>query len=321
MSEIPPSESGRPSGAFPFKPRNSGEQTARVPYAPRGSAPAATPPPEFPPESALPPPPPPEPKRVAPPPLPPAETGVPPLPSAAPPVPFRSSFPPPAATIEEETADPADRRKSLMLVAGLVVVVAIGGSIAALSAIKSFGKTAGNKKGLLHAAAYAQTRQRLMLIGHATMQYYDRYKAWPTVGADLIEFGVDPGILQDKFGNRFVYEGSIITSMGEDGKMGTDDDMWFDAASFEVGGYTGEEALENLGMLPPEVSTALKQARMASERAQGNREQMEYMLREAETGMGMPEDGSYSQEYYPSSTSSLEYMQDSNMSSGRESDE
>lgn len=341
MPETPSPESGRPSGSFPFQPRPSGEQSARFPFAPRqsGSAEAVAravpaPPPSTPPpdneESTIPPPPG---SAGGPPPLPlpdrNALAGVPPPPPLAPPQPppapaYRPpSLPPPAAAVVEEAADPADRRKAILMVVALAAILIVGGGIAAFSAVRSFAKTGGNKKGLLHAAAYGQTRQRLMLVGNAATQYYERYNAWPTVGADLLEF-VDEGILQDKFGNRFVYDGPRITCMGEDGKLGTDDDMWFDAAMFEIGGYQGEQGLENVQMLPPEMRTALKQARIAGEQ---QRMQIEQSLREAEglEGDYVPEgdqmptyDSSGSDSsYYPSQDQPV----DSNMESGRESDE
>jgi len=266
-----------------------------------------------------------------PPPLPPGggfSPDLPPPPAAtaptfAPPSPYRVPAPPPAAVVVEEAADPGDKRKSALMVAALMAILVLGGGIAGFSAVRAFKKTGGNKKGLLHAAAYAQTRQRLMLVGMSTMQYYEKYGAWPTVGADLIEFGVDPGVLQDKFGNRFVYGGSLITCMGEDGKLGTEDDMWYDAASFEVGGYTGEQALENVSMMPPEVRTAMKQARMASERAGAQRRQIEDMVNgmEMEGMLVVPEDGSVPTDTSSSYSTPLEYQQDSNLDSGRESDE
>lgn len=281
--------------------------------------------------------PPPPPGLAQHPPLPPAAPNTPATPPA---LPFRrtgnevGTVPPqpePVSGVILEETSVEDKTKARLMLAMLAVILVIGVGVTSISLLSNFIKSGGNKKGMIHVVMYQQTTQRMNFMTMAANQHYMQHGEFPTRTEQLLAQGLDAGMQWDKFGTKFRIEGTRIRSAGEDQKHGTKDDFWIDMQTHTMGGaiLDVERTLEDVEMLPPEMKTALKQARMAKEEAHARRSEMERMAQMADGYHEFSPDidaesirsGFQSSSNTGSSWSGGSSSYDPNLYSGRESDE
>jgi len=211
------------------------------------------------------------------------------------------------------------------MLAGLILIVTVGGGAVVVSLLMNFLRTAGDedKKGMVHVVRYGQTHQRMMLLANAANMYVGDRGDYPSRVEELQAYGVDAGILWDKFGGKFRLEGDRILSAGEDSEHGTADDFWMEIPTLEMGGsyIDARGTLENLSILPPEARTAIRQAGEAQRMARRRQMEMNDAIRSAEefdsSLYSQPQDSwdASGSSFSPSS------IVDDSLYSGRESDE
>ncbi len=324
--------------AFPFAPGSGSTDSVKrdrdstrasqilekVPAA----APAAVPAPP-PPAASAPPPPPPPPLAQAPPPPPSVTGGVSGVPPALPSQRMGGEVgtvppqPAPVGGVILEETSAADKTRARLMLAMLLVVLLVGGGVTVFSLVSNFRESGNAKRGMIQLVMYQQTVQRMTFMAMAAERYAGFNGAFPTRTEQLLSEGVDAGMQWDKFGTKMKLEGTLLKSAGEDQKHGTEDDFWMDLRTQELGGAVidVEGELENIGMVPPEMKTALKQARIARERANEMNANMERAIRDAEGYEFQPSLGSTGSSGYESPTFTYNSYEDPNLTGGREYNE
>ncbi len=199
----------------------------------------------------------------------------------------------------EEVTPAGDRRKFYLLLAGVCAGLCLLGGVIAYGLAREFmhQKEKEGRIGLLGLAMYGQTQQRLQLLSMVANRYYDRTGKPPTAPKQLIQEGADPGLLYDKWGTSIRMAGGRLTSAGQDKKFNTEDDVWVEMLSGEIGGYSpsAEEVLKNNPAMRPEARTIFNQidridkiARDKEETmSEGMYEQRDALTREAEAEQGL----------------------------------
>lgn len=177
-----------------------------------------------------------------------------------------------------------DRRRMILLIAGFAVFLLIVGGILAARMLQSVAQVEemSGKEGMMALVQYGQTRQRLLLISFIAQRYYmERGGESDPSATDLIRLGADPGLFQDKWGRDMRLEGAMLTSAGDDGRFGNEDDLWLNLRTGELGGYfpDPQAIMENSSTLPPEARTLLQQQMRQQQEMRARMEQIE---REAE---------------------------------------
>jgi len=177
-----------------------------------------------------------------------------------------------------------DRRRMITLIAGFAVFVLIAGGILAARMLQSVAQVEemSGKEGMLALMQYGHTRQRLLLISLIAQRYYmEQGGESDPSAADLIRLGADPGMFLDKWGRDMRLESAMLTSAGDDGRFGNEDDLWLNLRTGELGGYFPDARviLENSSSVPPEARTLLQQQMRQQEEMRARMEQIE---REAE---------------------------------------
>ena len=90
-------------------------------------------------------------------------------------------------------------------------------------------------------AKYSDTSRRLLNIARV-MSIYQKQRGigesdWPKSFSDISRFAT-PDEFQDAWNNDMEFRVSYVISAGADGKWDTADDVWYDAAKMEPGGYS-----------------------------------------------------------------------------------